>query len=193
LVLPEQDAVVAFMGQSSDTQALLDLVWRELLPAFRESSHPDPAADRHLAERMADLKLPPGDADATAPIEAGRWSDARFTPAGGSCPEQPSLEDVRVAKTAAGWNAIVGELGAELSVPLGNRWGVGRWNDETAPVFASGGWYDTDSLRVELIFVETPHRLVIDCELPGRTFKATWITAPRGSSTLRALSAPREH
>jgi hypothetical protein len=86
---------------------------------------------------------------------------------------------------------ILSELDAELSVPLGNSWGVGRWNGETAPVFASGGWYDNDTLRVELIFVETPHRLLIDCELPGRTFKATWITAPRGSSTLRSLSAPR--
>ena len=70
LVLPEQDAVVALLGQSSDTQALLDLVWRELLPAFQESLHSDAAADRRLEERMANLKLPPSNANATASIDA---------------------------------------------------------------------------------------------------------------------------
>jgi len=91
---------------------------------------------------------------------------------------------------AGSWQLILAELDAELGVPIGNSWGAGRWNGEAAPVFASGGWYDADTLRVELIFVETPHRLIIECELPGRTFTATWVTAPRGSSTLRALAAP---
>src|SRR5580704_18101719 len=68
LVLPEYDAVVALLGQSSDTQALLDLVWRELLPAFRESPHSGAPTDRLLEERMGNLKLEPSDASATASI-----------------------------------------------------------------------------------------------------------------------------
>jgi CubicO group peptidase (beta-lactamase class C family) len=191
LVLPEHDAVVALLGQSSDTQALLDLVWRELLPAFRESPLSGAPADRQLEERMGNLKLAPSNANATVSIDAAAWTDGgQFTPTGGSCPEQPSLERVSVAMTADGWHATLAELDAELSVPLGNSWRVGRWNGETAPVFASGGWSDTDTLRVEVIFVETPHRLIIDCELPGRTFTASWITAPRGTTMLRALCAP---
>jgi CubicO group peptidase (beta-lactamase class C family) len=191
LVLPEQDAVVALLGQSSETQALLDLVWRELLPAFRDGPHSDAPADRCLAERMANLELPPSSTAATAPIDPVRWTDGAFTPAGGSCTEQPSLEHVSLATGPDGWHLILRELDAELSVPLGSSWRVGRWNGETAPVFASGGWYDAGTLRVELIFVETPHRLILTCELRGRTFEAAWITAPRGSSTLRALAAPR--
>jgi CubicO group peptidase (beta-lactamase class C family) len=191
LVLPEQDAVVAILGGSSDTQALLDLVWSQLLPAFQESRRSDPAADRHLQERLANLELPPNQAGATAPTDAVRWSGAQFIPAGGNCLEQPSLEGVEVTTAAGSWELVLSELGAELIVPLGNSWGVGRWNGEAAPVVASGGWNDAESLRLEVIFVETPHRLIIDCELPGRTFAATWVTAPRGSSTLRALAAPR--
>ena len=141
---------------------------------------------------MGNLKLAPSNANATASIDAVAWRDGGpFTPAGGNCPEQPSLERVSVVMTADGWRVTLTELDAELSVPLENSWGIGRWNGETAPVFASGGWYDADTLRVEVIFVETPHRLIIDCELPGRTFTASWITPPRGSTLLRALSAPR--
>jgi len=147
LVLPEHDAVVALMGQSSDTQALLDLIWHELLPAFRRVRIPDAPADRHLEERMADLKLPPSNANATASTDAVRWTDGQFAPAGGSCPEQPTLERVSVAIVEDRRHLILSELDAELSVPLGNSWGVGRWNGETAPVFASGGWYDNDTLR----------------------------------------------
>ena len=58
IVLPEQDAVVVIMSQSSDTQALLNLVWDVLLPAFRESSATNLAADQRLAERLANLNLP---------------------------------------------------------------------------------------------------------------------------------------
>ncbi|HEY5273803.1 MAG TPA: serine hydrolase domain-containing protein [Acidimicrobiales bacterium] len=191
MVLPELDVVVAIMGQSSDTQALLDIVWRELLPAFQESPLSDATADQHLEERMAGLTLSPSNADATAPADTDRWVDAQFSPAGGNCPEQPSLQRVGITATPDGWQVVLHEHDAKLSVPLGNSWRVGHWDDEPAPVFASGGWNDSDTIRAELIFVETPHRLIIQCELTSRCFTATWITEPRGSSTLRALSAPR--
>jgi CubicO group peptidase (beta-lactamase class C family) len=191
IVLPEHDAVVAMTTQSSDTQALLNLVWDELLPAFQESPHANAAADRHLEERLTNLELPPTNPDSAAPTDAVRWTDAEFSPAGGSCLAQPSLQHVRVTTTASGWHVVLKEHGNQLTIPLGKGWEVGHWDGETAPVVGSGGWYDGGALRAELIFIETPHRLVLECE-PGRgTFTATWITEPRGGSTLRALAAPR--
>ena len=191
IVLPEHDVVIAMTSQSSDTQALLNLVWHELLPAFQESSRGDTTADTHLEERLANLKLRPSNPDTTAPTDAVRWTDAGFSPAGGRCLEQPSLKRVGITQTASGWHVSLAEDGAQLIVPLGNSWEVGHWDGEIAPVVASGGWYHGGTLRVELVFIETPHRLVVKCEPAGGTFTATWITEPRGGSTLRALAAPR--
>ncbi len=45
LVLPEQDAVVAMTGEQPETQVLLDLVWKHLLPALTAGGSPQADAD----------------------------------------------------------------------------------------------------------------------------------------------------
>ncbi len=59
IVLPEQDAVVAITSGVGNMQAVLNLVWDKLLPAF----HSQPLADDevtvdHLTQRTKSLKLP---------------------------------------------------------------------------------------------------------------------------------------
>jgi hypothetical protein len=57
------------------------------------------------------------------------------------------------------------------------------------PVAVSGGW-DGDRLTVEVLFLETPHRLTVSCERPGTTFTATWGTVPLRAGTLHELRNP---
>ena len=47
-----------------------------------------------------------------------------------------------------------------------------------------------DSFRAEVIFLETPHRLRIDCALESETFTATWRTTPLHLGTLAQLRRP---
>jgi hypothetical protein len=58
-------------------------------------------------------------------------------------------------------------------------------------VAASGGWVDGNTLRVEVIFLETPHRLDLDLHPPTRTARATWRLEPLGDSDLANLHCPR--
>lgn len=190
LVLPEYDAVIAMTGQNSDTQSLLNLVWKELLPAFADAPIALSTADQRLQRRMAELEFTPFRADQKPPSDTTSWAGAVFLPAGGTCADQPSMDRVEVMSSAKGWEAIVVEGDDRLGVPIANRWQAGRYGNETAPVIASGGWQSAQTLRVELIFVETPHRLILECALGDRTFTARWVVAPRRTSPLSSLRAP---
>jgi hypothetical protein len=61
---------------------------------------------------------------------------------------------------------------------------------DTIPVAASGGWLDDGTLRAEIIFLETPHRMDITCSLPDRTAAVAWRQPPLGAGRLRELHCP---
>lgn len=190
LVLPEQDVVIATTADTGNMQAVLDLVWEHLVPAFG----PAPltggeAADEVLAQRLADLALPPA-AGKTAPPERGEaWSAGAFTPDGGVCEQSPKLTVIDLAPGTDGWTLTLTEDGHPLRVRLGEAgWTVG---DEPVPTAVSGGWTDADTLAVDLAFLETPHHLEVTCSLNDRTFKASWRTEPLHGLPLRAMCAPQ--
>lgn len=54
----------------------------------------------------------------------------------------------------------------------------------------SGGWLDGHTLRAEVIFLETPHRMDITCSLPGRTGQAVWRHPPLAPSKLQHPHCP---
>ena len=63
---------------------------------------------------------------------------------------------------------------------------------DVVPVAASGGWDDDRRRsRVEVVFLETPHRLRLTCSLPARTAEAAWHTTPLDGGWLATLHRPR--
>lgn len=60
VIMPEQQVVLAITsGLSGDMQAVLNLVWKHLLPAMQAEKLPeDPAAQQILAQKLAKLELP---------------------------------------------------------------------------------------------------------------------------------------
>ncbi|MCL8017021.1 serine hydrolase [Streptomyces sp. AS02] len=190
LVLPEQDAVIATTGDTWNMQAVLNLVWEHLLPAFR----PAPltggeAPDAALAARLAGLALSPAAGKPAPPERAQAWSAAAFTPDGGVCAQLPKLTAIDLAPGADGWTLTLTEDGHPLRVRLGeDGWTVA---EEPVPTAVSGGWTDPDTLAVDIAFLETPHHLDVTCSLKDRTFKASWRTEPLHGLPLRAMRAPR--
>ena len=57
------------------------------------------------------------------------------------------------------------------------------------PVALSGGW-EGGRLVVEMLFLETPHRLTVSCDADDATFTATWGTVPLRAGTLQDLRKP---
>ena len=200
LVLPEQDAVVAITGGSADMQRVLDAVWQHLIPAMADDARTSSDDDGQLAGRLAALSLPslPG---RPGPETPQRWHGAVFTPAAGVRRDQPSLHSVRVEEDGDGWSVVL-EDGGEATRA---RRGQDAWTttDAGVPMAVSGGWLDDGTLRLALVLLETPHRLLLTCRLhddgnnstsgPSSgdgTFEARWATEPLHGGPLHAMRAP---
>ncbi|MFD9510022.1 serine hydrolase domain-containing protein [Streptomyces mirabilis] len=189
LVLPEHDAVIATTAATEDMQGLLNLVWRHLLPAFGAEPLPG-AADEGLRRRLAELALPPVEASPGPPARGDDWRGAVFAPEDGECPQQRTLTGVTVSADAdgKGWGVSLAEDDELIELRLGaTGWTVDVGGPPTA---VSGGWTDQDTLRLDVLFLETPHRLTVTCSLPDGTFTVRWHTTPIHGGRLRSLRAP---
>ena len=175
LVLPEQDAVLVTTAQTENMQGILDAVWAHLLPAFDGAT---PEVDGALARRLDDLALP---VDGPGPVGAGQAADARLQVSG--------VEDADV-----GWVLTLTDGEDQVEVPVG----AGRWHESSHTVadgrrlvVAASGAVVADApggLTVQLVFVETPHRLVLQVDRSGGSTRAHWRTAPLHAPTLAGLA-----
>ncbi|MFI0816368.1 serine hydrolase domain-containing protein [Streptomyces sp. NPDC021098] len=193
LVLPDHDAVIAMTGDTVEMQTVLNLAWQHLLPALG----PAPLDHRRdedaaLRARLDGLQLPPTYEKFTAPADAGTAATT-FTPAGGSCADQPRLAEVTVAPGGDGaWTLSLAEGAARLDVRLGAMgWTVEEGTDQRVPTAANGGWTAPDTFVADIAFLETPHHLDVTCSTADRTFTARWRTMPLHPAPLPAMGVPR--
>ncbi|MGH3488812.1 MAG: serine hydrolase domain-containing protein, partial [Actinopolymorphaceae bacterium] len=201
VVLPEHDAVIAMTAATVEMQALLDAMWEHLVPALGAAPlEGRDDEDTALAHRLARLELPPAPGKPAPPADPGAWSGAEFAPDGGAGAgagaDQPTLTRVLVTSgDDEDWRVSLVEDGGRLELRLNATdapgWWVDAGSDAPVPTALSGGWTGPDTLTVEVVFLETPHRLVVTCALASRTFTARWRTAPLHRGPLRSLGAVR--
>ena len=180
LILPEQDAVITITSQTNDMQETLDIVWSELLPALSGVGAPSGDADDRLRARLEGLRLPlPAEAAVPAHLQTDAWHHASFAPAGSSSQEQPSLRAVHVARESETWRITLVDDSGELSTVLTpGQWTIADAPTDLVPIAAAGGWSNPETLRFDVVFIETPHRLQLSCDITTHKFTAHWVTAP---------------
>lgn len=200
VVLPEQDMVVATTGGTEAMQAVLDHLWSQVLPGVGTAgpgtgsgARSDADAEHRLEERLSGLRLPA----CRARPEPARWEDWAersfvVTPAtGGEAP----LRSVEVRRSQDGPEVTVVDGDDRLTIPVGaTDWRISEPRNargDAVPVAASGGWTDDGTLRVELVALESPHRMDITCTLPGDGAEAAWRIDPLGGGRLGTLHRPR--
>ncbi|MFP7761334.1 serine hydrolase domain-containing protein [Marisediminicola sp. LYQ85] len=184
VVLPEHDIVLAATGQSTDMQAVLTAVWTHLLPALSPDARVDDDAERAgraaLEHRLGVAALPVRDAQPVAP------GTHVFTP--GDRNEVSSITEVRVDVTSAPGTAAAKVFVHEGESVIHAEVGTGEWI-VTDALAASGGVTSDGSTVVDLIFVETPHRMIIECS--DGVFAARWQTPPLHTElTLAEMRSP---
>jgi hypothetical protein len=203
VVLPERDTVIVTTAYTFEMQAVLDALWTHLVPGLGVVSPDAGSAHDTLSVRLAGLSLP-ACAGAPAPGAWGPWTSGPFAVASARKPDTevqpfgPSaatfVTSVEVAQRAGGWQISLIEARNALSVPVGTgAWTVCEPADRRGnviPVAASGGWLDDQTMRAEVIFLETPHRMNITCSLPGRTAEAVWGNPPLTPSKLHEMHCP---
>ncbi|GAA2515527.1 hypothetical protein GCM10010423_03550 [Streptomyces levis] len=193
LVLPDHDAVIATTAATERMQDVLNLVWEHLLPAFG----PGPlsgreAADAELRRRLDRLALPPAPGAPVPPVGAGDrvedWAAARFTASGAG-----PVRGVALDRDADGWTLTLTGDGDPDRDRVRLRIGAEGWTvaEEPLPTAVSGGWTGPGTLAVDVVFLETPHRLAVTCSLADKTVAARWRTEPLERGRLTSRRAPR--
>jgi hypothetical protein len=106
--------------------------------------------------------------------------------------DQPDLTDVVLEdRRDAGWSITL--CAGDLRVV--GALGIGRWAT-TGDVAISGGWSPAPdpsapgTVRIDVVFLDTPHRLRFICRRDTGTFHCHWVTAPLQSPPLPKLFQP---
>ncbi|MET1051173.1 MAG: serine hydrolase domain-containing protein [Mycetocola sp.] len=183
VILPEHGVVLAMTGQSLDMQAVLNLAWQHLLPAIGDAgdTRGSTEADAALADQLSALALSPVAGDTTGP----RGASGTFSPAPGNRVSSLTSVDVSGAEPGGTWLVSLVEGEDRIDVTPG----FGSWltSDATS---ASAGFTPDGSLAVDVIFIETPHRLHLSLDVAASTFTARWETEPLHGPPLTSLRKP---
>ena len=169
LILPEADAVVAITSQSPDMQGLLDAVWTHLLPALTAGTGPVGP----WSPKAPSLPRPA----ARGPVDELR--PMTFLP--GPRNELAGLETIRLRDD----DLVLTDAGPALAVRLGapHAW------DTAGPVATTYEWAG-GRLYVDIVFIETPHRLHLLLDPATSQFEACWQTPPLDDLPLSAMRRP---
>jgi CubicO group peptidase (beta-lactamase class C family) len=197
VILPDHETVVVTTASTLDMQAMLDALWTYLLPGIGATAPDAGPAQDELTARLAGLALPPCPAGVSGPASGPGGEPFPVTAIATDVADaqvKPALTAVEVVPAGGGWQLSLIEPGNALTFPVGaGAWTISSPADQnggTIPVAASGGWADDATLRLEVILLETPHRLDITCSLPGRTATAAWRLPPIVGGKLRHLHSP---
>jgi CubicO group peptidase (beta-lactamase class C family) len=163
IVFPEHDAVIAITAGVGNMQAVLDLVWEHLLPAFHSEPLPeDPAAAAALRSKLSSLALPALNGDASSPL-ASRISGKIYQ----IDANQAKIESISLDFGAEETIFTVRNEWGEHRIACGYgvlRHGITEMNGRGPQrVAASGAWSADDLYSMRLYLYETTFYLSIDC------------------------------
>ena len=172
IVLPDHDAVIVITSGVKDMQAVLNLVWDKLLPAFGEGGHaakPNPEAATKLSQYLSELSL----ATVKGTTQAPSALNKRYTfPSNSRKIEMLSFEKSTDEKTSTLLLRIDGD---ERALACGNGyWHEGRlaWTSpEPQPVAVTGAWTSDDTYVAKICFYETPFIVTLTCKATGEELK----------------------
>lgn len=189
LVLPQCDAVIALTSATASMQSVLDHVWTCLLPGFGDGARRSDG-QAELERRLRALKLrrfrSAGDQE-----DVEGWCSEPFAM---TQPASAPFASVQLIRREQAITLALAEVGNKIEFAVGLAdWETSEPLDdrgECVPVAAFGGWIDSQEMRIEVVFLETPHRLDITLHLPTRSGSATWRHEPLDGGSLDTLHRP---
>jgi CubicO group peptidase (beta-lactamase class C family) len=168
VVLPDVDAVIAMVSCTANMQRVLDLMWAHLLPAMTGAVAPAGEVDRALRERLASLRLP------TARDRLGGGAPG---PVSGRCSPAPygANSHRTITSIALDGNVMtVREDDQSVRVPLSLDW----TQDDAQAIAASATRLADGRIAVDLVMLDTPHRLEVTLRPATQTFETHWPVLP---------------
>ncbi len=169
IVLPEQDAVIAITSGVKDMQAVLNLVWDQLLPAMKPAPlATDQEAHAKLTQKLSSLMLRPVQGNGVSASAAKRSMGMYEFPA-----NDRKLESITLVGDNKEGPVILAITsgGVHQKISCGNgKWEKGRLAYgmfPEQPVAASGAWTSDDTFTAKICFYETPFCLTMTLKFSG--------------------------
>ena len=190
IVMPEQDAIVAITAESPDMQDEINMVWKYILPAMKDTVLPDDSeAAGKLKERLASLALPKPEKKpdpAIASLLSGKV--IRFEE------NNQKIESITLFFQGDTCHLSIVTSDHTYRLPIGRGEWINSETDLAGPslirrpgafsvnkVAASYGWSDEGALELFLRYIESPHHIRITCNFEGDTVVVqSHISSPPG-------------
>lgn len=170
IVIPDQDAVIAFYSGADNVDEVVDAIWQEIVPAMTDAPLPaDKAAQSALAAKIASLRIAPPAGDYDSPL-AGRTDGAAYA----LSPNYTGLDFLQLRFGEDADRATLGFKGQTFDVEIGH----GEWKDGKTcvrtedtdtdvtivyeSVACAGAWVTPDTYRLVLCFDETSYINTLD-------------------------------
>jgi len=181
VVMPEQEACLAITSETQDMQGILDLVWKHLLPAMKDSPQPiQPAAQEELRFMLDSLQLETLPAQSW-PAIAGEISGKRFKMMeNGADIQSVSFSFEKEACCFRLWEAdgehqmlcgsgewMRNETKMAVMQPSMMEMLLNRKLQAAVKVAASGQWTDPQTYRMTWQYLESPHSNTVTCKFQG--------------------------
>ena len=162
IVMPEQEAVVAITSGTNDMQAIMNLVWDHLLPAFQDEALPDDEDSySSLKNKLAELAMSTIEGKNSSPI-AESISGKKY-----------ELEDNILRMKSITFdlsdtdNNITFEgIDETITVPIGfesteqGEMLFPQYGKQ--PIESTGAWISDNTYKMKMYYYETPFNLNID-------------------------------
>lgn len=168
VVLPEQDAVVAITSGVKDMQAVLNLLWEKLLPAFEPRRlKADPASRNQLFDKLGHLRVRPAEGTDSTPLARKVFGRKYVFPA-----NEQKQDAITLTDDAGNGVRVVIQTGATSSdFTTGyHEWRKGTGSFGTyvnEPASATGAWATDDTFVVKQCFTGTPFYRTLKLRFDG--------------------------
>ena len=162
IVMPQYDAVIAINSGTNDMQAIMNLVWDHLLPAFQDEALPaDEEYYLALKEKLSGLSISTVKGEGTSPIAEtiSNKSYAMET-------NETEIETMVFELTGEEKSITFTSKDESLEVPIG--YGIAEQGEMLfprygkQPVASSGAWISNYNYQVKMCYYETPFIITFD-------------------------------
>ncbi|RKP52925.1 hypothetical protein D7Z26_14320 [Cohnella endophytica] len=172
IVMPEQDAVLAFTAAVTDLAPVMDRVWETLLPALNERKEAMPAnAAGHaaLADKLVALALK---------TEGNRVSPDNRKIARHFIMEQNEacIQELTIRIDSLTYKLDIVQSGVVRRVELGqNDWAINEWNTRNRKIrfSASAAWEDENTFVMTVRQLETAYKERFEFRIDGDKLAVT--------------------
>lgn len=178
-VMPDQGAVIAITAETIDMQGIINMVWKHLLPAFKNDKLPIDASTSQLKKKLASLALPLPSAttDSVARPTVKKqtyrltenergYKQIAFDFNGKNCRMllTTAAGTFPLSFSSGGWtNGSTAKLGPSLVAMAKNHFG----GLPPSKIRGSFVWKDASTAQFILRYIESPHTETFTCQFSG--------------------------